>query len=398
MSFQVKQHSSILDIDAAAWNVLAADSPFLRHEFLGALERTGCVGEDTTWKPTHLTVTDVDGNLTGALPLYVKYDSQGEFVFDWSWANAYSQGGLPYYPKLVSAVPFTPAAGQRFLIKESGEFTTIAAELLSAVRNLSTKLNASSLHVLFPTDTDRRFLSNEGFLQRKNYQFHWHNDDYKNFEEFLARFVSAKRKKARRERRRIIEAGVRFEHLSGDESNEEDWDTLFEYYARTFLRRGRSPYLNREFFREIAQTMPENIVLILARFNGKLIATAICFRSEDTLYGRYWGSLADFHSLHFEACYYQGIEYCINQGLSRFEPGTQGEHKLSRGFVPTATWSNHWILDPEFGQAIAQFLDRERMHVDAYMKELTDHVPYRKNQVMPLSSAYGPFDYNHKNS
>ncbi|MED5535173.1 MAG: GNAT family N-acetyltransferase [Pseudomonadota bacterium] len=390
MSFQVKQYSSILDIDATAWNTLAADSPFLRHEFLGALERTGCVGEDTTWKPAHLTVTGADGNLAGALPLYIKYDSQGEFVFDWSWANAYDQGGLSYYPKLVSAVPFTPATGQRLLIKESGEFAIIAAELLSAARNLSTKLNASSLHVLFPNDTDRRFLSNKGLLQRKSCQFHWHNDNYKNFEEFLARFVSAKRKKARRERRRIIEAGVRFEHLSGNQPNEEDWDTLFKYYARTFLRRGRSPYLNREFFREIARTMPENIVLILARFNDKLIATAICFRSEDTLYGRYWGSLADFHSLHFEACYYQGIEYCINQGLSRFEPGTQGEHKLSRGFTPTATWSNHWILDPEFRQAVAQFLDREKMHVDTYMNELTDHVPYRKNQVMPLSPAHDP--------
>lgn len=384
MTFRVQQHSSILDIDAAAWNLLAADSPFLRHEFLGALERSGCVGDDTTWEPAHLTITDEAGNLAGALPLYIKYDSRGEFVFDWSWANAYDQAGLSYYPKLVSAVPFTPATGQRLLARQGSEFPLIATELLAAARNLGTEIDASSLHVLFPTDTERSFLSKEGLLQRKNCQFHWHNDGYESFEEFLARFVSAKRKKARRERRRVAEAGVRFEHLSGNEPSEEDWDTVFEYYTRTFLRRGREPYLNREFFREIAETMPENLVVILARFNGEPIATAICFRNRDTLYGRYWGSLADFHSLHFEACYYQGIEYCIDQRLSRFEPGTQGEHKLSRGFTPMATWSNHWIPDPEFGQAVAQFLDRERLHVDAYMEELTSHAPFRKDQTIPL--------------
>jgi len=389
MKLRVQQHSSILDVDAAAWNTLAGDSPFLRHEFLSALERTGCVGEDTTWESAHLTVADEAGDLTGALPLYIKYDSLGEFVFDWSWANAYDQAGLSYYPKLVSTVPFTPATGQRLLIGERSEFSVVAAELLAAARNLNAEIDASSLHVLFPTDTERSFLSKEGLLQRKNYQFHWHNDGYEDFDQFLARFASAKRKKVRRERRRVTEAGVQFEYLSGDEPSEEEWDIVFEYYARTFLRRGREPYLNRAFFREITQTMPENLVIILARFNGEPIATAICFRSQDTLYGRYWGSLADFHSLHFEACYYQGIEYCIDQNLSRFEPGTQGEHKLSRGFTPTATWSNHWIPDPQFGQAVAQFLERERIHVDSYMEELTNHAPYRRDQTMPLPPACG---------
>lgn len=381
MNLRVQQNASILDIDPSAWNALAADSPFLRHEFLGALERTGCVGEETTWKPAHLTATDDKGNLLGALPLYIKYDSRGEFVFDWSWANAYDQAGLSYYPKLVSAVPFTPATGQRLLVKENAEFATIAGSLLSSARNLGEEIGASSLHVLFPTDAERGFLENEGLLERKDCQFHWHNADYEDFDEFLDRFSSAKRKKARRERRRIAEANVQFEHLSGDEPSRDDWDTVFEYYARTFLRRGRSPYLNRAFFDEIARTMPENLVIILARFQGQPIATAICFRSRDTLYGRYWGSLTDFHSLHFEACYYQGIEYCIRQGLSRFEPGTQGEHKLSRGFTPTATWSNHWIPDPEFGRAISQFLDRERLHVDAYIAELKNHEPYRKDRL-----------------
>jgi len=386
MDVRLQHNSSILDLDAGAWNELAADSPFLRHEFLSALEHAGCVGESTAWHPAHLTATDASGRLLGALPLYIKYDSRGEFVFDWSWADAYDHAGLSYYPKLVSAVPFTPATGQRLLVREGADFAQIAGLLLDAARELGREIDASSLHVLFPTATERHYLEDEGFLARKSCQFHWHNEDYADFEAFLERFSSAKRKKARRERRRVAEAKIEFEHLSGDEPSDADWDAVFEYYTRTFSRRGRTPYLNREFFREIAQTMPESLVIILARFQGQPIATAICFRSDDTLYGRYWGSLADFHSLHFEACYYQGIDYCIREGLSRFEPGTQGEHKLSRGFTPTATWSNHWISDQEFSQAVEKFLDRERLHVDAYIEELKNHAPYRRDRVLPTPS------------
>jgi len=380
---RVEHKTSVADVDAAAWNELTGDSPFLRHEFLSALERTDCVGEHTAWHPAHLTVTSETGALLGAMPLYIKYDSRGEFVFDWSWANAYEQAGLPYYPKLVSAVPFTPAQGERLLVSERGDFPAIAGLLLGAARDLGLELGASSIHVLFPTGDQNRFFAQQGLLTRKSCQFHWHNDAYEDFDEFLARFSSAKRKKARRERRRIAEAGVQFEHLQGNELNASDWDRIFEFYARTFLRRGRTPYLNRAFFDEIAHTMPERLVIILARHQGQPIATAICLRSDDTLYGRYWGSLADFHSLHFEVCYYQGIEYCIREGLLRFEPGTQGEHKISRGFTPAATWSNHLIADRDFGHAVEAFLDRERMHVDSYMEELATHVPYRKNQALP---------------
>ena len=223
-------------------------------------------------------------------------------------------------------------------------------------------------------------------MPRKSCQFHWHNDGYEDFDEFLGRFTSMKRKKVRRERRRVIEADVTFEQLAGDAPGEGDWDAVYQYYSNTFLRRGRAPYLNREFFAEVSRTMPESLVIMLARYSGRAIATAICFRSEDTLYGRYWGSLADFHSLHFEACYYQGIEYCIREGLHRFEPGTQGEHKLSRGFTPVATWSNHWIADPEFALAIGHYLDRERDHIDAYMRELATHVPYRKDRPVPVAA------------
>ena len=280
-------------------------------------------------------------------------------------------------------MPFTPATGRRLLVGAESDFGPVAAELLVAARTLGAEIRASSLHVLFPTKAERRFLGDAGLMSRKGCQFHWHNDGYASFDDFLRRFTSMKRKKVRRERRRIAEADVAFEHLRGDEPGSADWDAIYDYYAHTFLRRGRAPYLNREFFAEIARTMPESLVIILARYGGRPIATAICFRSHDTLYGRYWGSLADFHSLHFEACYYQGIDYCIREGLNLFEPGTQGEHKLSRGFSPTATWSSHWIANPGFARAIERFLDREHDHVNAYMRELAAHTPYRKDQPEP---------------
>lgn len=374
---QLVQTSNILEVDAAKWNRLAGRSPFLRHEFLVALERTGCVGADTAWQPNHLLIFDDDQALIGAMPLYIKYDSRGEFVFDWGWAHAYEQAGLEYYPKLVCAVPFSPVTGQRLLIAADAEYSEVATALITAARELNSRIAGSSLHVLFPTPAEQRYLTEAGLHRRKGYQFHWHNRGYASFDAFLANFTSAKRKKVRRERRRIENADIRFEHLTGDRLNAAEWDTVFGFYRRTFLRRGRMPYLNRAFFAEIAQTMPEMLLIILARYGTELIASAICFRSDDTLFGRYWGSLADFHSLHFEACYYQGIDYCIAMGLERFEPGTQGEHKISRGFVPTATWSNHWLANSEFDHALADLLQREENHVDAYIRELSAHLPYR---------------------
>jgi predicted N-acyltransferase len=238
-------------------------------------------------------------------------------------------------------------------------------------------LGASSLHVLFPTPDEQVRLTRAGLHRRKGCQFHWHNADYASFDEFLDTFASAKRKKARRERRRIAEAGIGFDRLRGDELTTAEWDTVYEYYSRTFLRRGRLPYLNREFFAELSRTMPEDLLVVVARFERRPIASAICFRSRTTLFGRYWGCLADFHSLHFETCYYQGIEHCIEHKLERFEPGTQGEHKISRGFVPTATWSNHWLSDLDFNRALEDLLVREETHVDSYMRELQSHLPYK---------------------
>jgi hypothetical protein len=381
MELQLHRAPSLQSIEPETWNALAGDNPFLRREFLVALEHSGCVGEGTAWHPVHLLVTDAGGRLAGALPLYVKYDSLGEFVFDWGWADAYERSGRAYYPKLVSAIPFTPATGTRLLVSGFADAQAVADRLIRGARELAAELDASSWHILFPSEADRALLDERGFLVRKSCQFHWHNDGYRDFDDFLGRFSSAKRKKARRERRRISEAGIEFAHLRGDEPTPQEWDAIFEFYARTFLRRGRAPYLNRAFFDEVVKTMPENLVIVLARYHGEPIAVAVCFRGGTTLYGRYWGSAADFHSLHFEACYYQGIDYCIREGLQLFEPGTQGEHKVSRGFTPQATWSCHWLSDPALSQAVELFLARETTHVDAYMEYVDDHVPYRRNGV-----------------
>lgn len=377
--YRLEQIASIEAVDATDWNNrLARGSPFHRHEFLAAMEHAGCVGHDTAWDPCHLLVRDAENHLAGALPLYLKHDSRGEFVFDWSWADAYERAGLHYYPKLVSAIPFTPATGARLLIADGADAERVGETLIAAALDSAERCGASSLHVLFPSGAERSQFTRAGLLERKGCQFHWTNQGYDSFDEFLGRFSSAKRKKARRERRRIVEAGIEFEHLAGDQPSPEDWDAIYGFYAHTFMRRGRRPYLNREFFDRVARTMPESLLIVLARHGGQPIATAICFRSDDTLFGRYWGSLADFHSLHFEACYYQGIDYCIREGLERFEPGTQGEHKISRGFSPTATWSYHWLGEPVFRSAIEDFLARESSHVDAYMAYLDQHVPYRR--------------------
>ena len=371
------QISSLNAVDAASWNALTGHNPLLRHEFLLAMETSGCVGEGTAWQPAHMLFTNHADELVGALPLYIKDDSRGEFVFDWSWADAYERAGLDYYPKLVCAVPFTPANGTRLLVRDSENGQTIRQSMIGEALRFAKEAGLSSLHILFPSESERGALIGAGLLERKSCQFHWRNDNYQDFDDFLARFNSAKRKKAKRERRRIAEAGIRFEHLAGDQVSSADWDSIYEYYSRTFLRRGRMPYLNREFFEIIARDMPKNLVIVLARYEDHPIATAICLRSDNVLYGRYWGSAADFHSLHFETCYYQGIEYCIREGLQLFEPGTQGEHKISRGFTPTATWSFHWLAEPGFKDAVEDYLKRETIHVDSYMEHWDEHLPYR---------------------
>lgn len=369
---------SLAEVDAAEWNALpGAECPFLRHEFLLALETTGCATPATGWDAHHVLVRTGDGRLAGALPLYLKTHSWGEFVFDFPWAEAYHRAGLAYYPRLVSAVPFTPATGPRLL----ADGDRPRAALLEAARALRLAQQVSSLHVLFPAAADRHFLEAERLMPRLDCQYHWRNEGYGSFDDFLAGFTAEKRKKLRRERRRVAESGIDCRTLKGSELDDRTIDVIFRLHAATFARHGNAPYLNRAFFAELAVRMPESLVVELASRDGEPVACAILLRGADTLYGRYWGASADHHSLHFELCYYRGIEYCIREGLARFEPGTQGEHKLLRGFLPTAVWSMHEIADPRFAAAIGDWLGRERARRAEWLSAAAAHLPFRRADI-----------------
>ena len=369
----------IAEVDAPAWNALAGDSqPFVRHEFLLALEESGCAAPRTGWTPRHLVIEDAGGRLIGAVPLYRKSHSRGEFVFDFSWANAYAQHGVDYYPKLVSAIPFTPVRGPRLL---TGPGTTPRAStdaLIQTVAGYARSEGLSSWHVLFPAEDNAAALQRAGLIERRDCQFHWFNRGYGSFDEFLATFTAEKRKKAKRERRRVAEAGIVFDTRLGGEMDDALWLTVYEFYADTFYRHGHEPYLTLDFFKRVARSMPGQLMLKIARHGSEPIAVAIFFIGADALFGRYWGAGGNYHSLHFETCYYQGIEYCIEHGLQRFEPGTQGEHKVPRGFVPTMTGSAHDIVDPRFAAAIADFARRESKGVEQYAASVNEHVPYHR--------------------
>jgi predicted N-acyltransferase len=384
---------SLTAVSAEQWNALQlGGNPFLRHEFLLALEQQHCIGRDTGWVATHLLLEDHQGVLLGAVPLYLKSHSWGEFVFDWSWAKAYAQSGLDYYPKLVSIAPFTPVPGARLLTRGGDDTAEIRLQLIRALIAFATEASVSSIHVLFATEAERQLLAGESFLLRKDCQFHWHNHGFRSFDEFMATFRSEKRKKALRERRRIQEGGVTFKTLHGADMTPALWTTVFGFSAATFEQRGHEHYLNEGFFRGVSSALPDAVMVKLAMHGDRPIASAIFFRSHDTLYGRYWGAAAEFDSLHFETCYYQGIDYCIEQGLLHFEPGTQGEHKVARGFEPTATWSAHWIADPRFRRAIDQYLGQERSSVDAYLQSVREHLPFRRDESGNDPSARGQSD------
>ena len=370
---------SIADIDATDWNGLAGRSqPFVRHEFLLALEESGCAVARTGWTPRHLVIEDARGRALGALPLYSKAHSRGEFVFDFSWANAYAQHGLDYYPKLLSAVPFTPVRGARLLAGPATDAHSMADTLIQAVAGYARSEEFSSWHVLFPSDDDLAHLKRAGLIERRDCQFHWFNQGYESFDAFLATFTAEKRKKAKRERRRVAEAGIEFDTRLGGEMTDALWKTVYAFYAATFHRHGHDPYLSLNFFKRVAASMPEQMMLKIARHGAEPIAVAIFFVGEDALYGRYWGAGGNYHSLHFETCYYQGIQYCIEHQLERFEPGTQGEHKVPRGFVPTFTSSAHDIIDPRFAAAIGDFARRESRGIEQYAASVNEHVPYHR--------------------
>ncbi len=376
--FRLSTHDAIEAIPQAHWNRLTdPDMPFLRHEFLAAMERHACVGEALGWLPSHLALRDADGTLVAAAPCYVKLNSYGEFVFDWSWADAYRRCGLRYYPKLVIASPYTPATGPRILLAEGPHKEEYRAALIRGALEVAERLGVSSLHWLFTTDAETQALEGAGLLRREGCQFHWENAGYADFDHFLAGFASAKRKQVKRERRRVADAGIRFRVLSGREVSEGEWATFEQLYRDTFDRHGGIPTLSLGFFQEIGRTLADHCLLVLAYHEGKIVAAAFDLVGTRSLYGRHWGCFADFHSLHFEACYYQGLDYCIERGLQRFEPGAQGEHKISRGFLPTPTWSAHWIADGRLREAIGQFLLRERAGMAGYIEEMRGHSPYK---------------------
>ncbi|HEX6395822.1 MAG TPA: peptidogalycan biosysnthesis protein [Steroidobacteraceae bacterium] len=369
--------TTITGIDQADWDALNPGGvPFLRHAFLAGLESSRCVGPGTGWQPVPITLHDERG-LVAAAPAYVKTHSMGEFVFDQSWAHTYAQHGLPYYPKLVLGVPFTPASGPRLLVRPGLDATATRAALIAAVRDFAESRNFSSIHGLFVNDEDRAALAGEGWLARQDVQFHWHNRGYRDFDHYLESFTAGKRKKAKRERRRVAEEGIEFETLLGEGIDRKAVDEVFDLHRDTFLRHGHEPYLTRAFFRAMPKALGDAFMIKRARLGHRTLAAAVFFWNADALYGRYWGASENHHSLHFETCYHQGVDFCIERGISRFEPGTQGEHKVSRGFVPSSTWSMHWIVDPRFRAAIGDYLRRESRHVDEYAREVDTHVPYR---------------------
>jgi uncharacterized protein len=369
--------TSFTDIDAAAWDALnPGGTPFLRHAFLAALETSGCVGAGTGWQPAPIMLHDERG-LAAAAPAYVKTHSLGEFVFDQAWAHAYAQHGLTYYPKLVLGVPFTPATGGRLLVRPDLDAAATRGALIAAIRDFAASRHFSSIHGLFVAEEDRAALARDGWLARQDVQFHWHNRGYRDFDHYLESFTAEKRKKAKRERRRVAEEGIGFETLLGAGLGREAIDEVYDLHRDTFLRHGHEPYLTRAFFHAMPAALGDSFMIKRARLRDRTLAAAVFFWSPAALYGRYWGACEDHHSLHFETCYHQGVDFCIERGIGRFEPGTQGEHKVSRGFVPSTTWSMHWIVDPRFRAAIGDYLRREAAHVDEYARDVDLHVPYR---------------------
>lgn len=373
---EVKQIDSMAQIDAVAWNQLCGlDYPFLRHEFLSALEQSAAVCPQTGWETAHLLVMDKQ-RLLAALPLYLKTHSWGEYVFDQQWAQAYQQHGLTYYPKLVSAIPFTPCQGQRLLFASGADQTAVCAILFSFIQ----QLDISSWHCLFPEHSQLQLLQSLGLSVREGVQFQWFNRNYATFSDFLQTLSADKRKMIKRERRRVVEQGIQIQRIAGPDVTDAQWQVFFRFYALTYLKRSSEPYLNLAFFKQIARTMPEQLLLVLAIKGDTYVGAALSFIGTDTLYGRYWGCQAEYNALHFEACYYQGLDYCIEHGLARFDSGAQGEHKISRGFEPVTTYSAHWLKDAGFAKAVAQFVDREKKAIQHYKQDAANYLPFKRAQ------------------
>jgi len=351
--------------------------PFVNADFLSILERHGAAGREWGWVARHLVASDERGEVLGLLPLYVRFNSHGDFIHDWSWASAYQQLGRVYYPKLLSGLPHTPATGPRFLLAGGSDGPMIRRALIDGARALATECGASSWHVAFPHEEDRQALQGAGLLTSHNVQFHWLAGDCGDFDDYLATFAAEKRRKVRAERRRVRESGLAIEVRYGDEIEPSEWPILHALYASTFEKFNNHAVFSAACFADLAQALGRRMVLFIARDGQQPVALSLCLRSNEALYGRYWGCNGNYHSLHFELCFYQGIAYCMREGLQRFEPGAGGEHKIARGFTPTLVHSSHWIADPKMRQLIGRHLEQQGGAVSAYRDEAADHLPFR---------------------
>lgn len=383
MRLHTKYHASIEEIGAQEWAELdLRGDPFVSLAFLAAAERHRAVSARLGWHPRHAALRDDAGQLVGVLPLYLRTHSFGDFSRDWNWPAAFEQHGIRYYPKLVSGIPYTPATGPRFLVRRGMERTPVVRQLIAAALDGAREFGCSSWQCLFVEEEACAALTQSGLLMRRGCQFHWRNRGYRDFDEFLAGFSSEKRKKVKRERRRIAESGLRLEVLHGDAISPGLWKDIYPHYLSTFERYGNHAAFPPEFFPDVSKGLGRGLVVFLAWEGTRVVAAAICYRSDTTLFGRHWGAEGDYHSLHFELCLYQGIEYCIRNGLSRFEPGAQGEHKVSRGFLPEPTWSAFWIADPGMRRMIADYLVREQAAMVSYQDEMAEHAPYRDAAIL----------------
>jgi predicted N-acyltransferase len=387
----VRVVSRIADVPAGEWDACARggdsqtpagepSNPFISHAFLKALEESGSARRAMGWLPQHLLLKDRSGTLAACMPCYLKSHSQGEYVFDHGWADAYECAGGSYYPKLQASVPFTPVTGKRLLVRQGLDAAEHETILLQAGATLTNRLGVSSLHITFPTREEWQLAGSLGFLQRLDQQFHWENEGYQSFDAFLAELTSRKRKTIRKERREALDGGIEIEWVTGSELTEAHWDIFFDFYMDTGARKWGSPYLNRRFFSLIGETMPDRLLLVLAKRAGRYIAGALNVIGGDTLYGRYWGAIEEHPYLHFEVCYYQAIDYAIAHRLARVEAGAQGAHKLARGYLPALTYSVHYIADPGLRRAVADYLKRERLAIAQESALLTEESPYRRDQ------------------
>jgi hypothetical protein len=367
----------IADIDRQAWNALVTNNnPFLRHEFLQALEDHQCVSAEFGWYPQHVALYEA-GRLIAAMPLYAKTNSYGEFVFDFSWAQAWQSVGLRYFPKWVTSIPYAPVTGSRFLIAADQNANHIRALLVQHLQKLAIEQQISGWHILFAEVDDQAWLNTQAdWLIRHDCHFHWFNRDYQTFDDFLAQLKPKKRKNIKQERRKVQEAGVTFRVLNGHSASEQDWQDFAHFYQKTFDEKHSLATLNQGFFQAVAAALPEQVLLVMAQRDDKNIAGSLMFHSDSTLFGRHWGCIEEVNSLHFEACYYQGIEFAINQGLKKFEPGAGGEHKIARGFEPVITQSAHWLADNPFEQGIRGFLADEKRMIQDYFQDAQSHSPF----------------------